>query len=322
MNADQIIARVRDLSFLATTSQFTDIKVLDSVNSALVALLGPAMGRTSGELLTEMQDVAFVTGQGAYAFPARSMLNTARVVTWVDSSGNERPPLKRLEPADAYRFAGSTGDPLSFVMSATGITLYPTPQSAGWVRFRYPKKMGSLVTDSLDGSNYHLNVWTIKAVDYLGTPYVLQVANSSLNPAGVWVGANLDVVSAVNPHKIYMMSNGYSAAVSGAGVNSITMNAISGYATAAALGIQVGDFITVAGTSYVPQAPDEWHELLILYGAARVAMLRKDYALQDKLMTEASLYWKEVLNAAQPRTKQNAKGISAWRGGYRFRHRW
>ena len=87
-----------------------------------------------------------------------------------------------------------------------------------------------------------------------------------------------------------------------------------GQGDALAARVPAGSFLTLTGTTWAPQFPKEWHNLFLRFAASRLAELRKDYQLQQSLLTTAGVVEKELINVSTPRTKQNAKTISSWRG--------
>ena len=78
--------------------------------------------------------------------------------------------------------------------------------------------------------------------------------------------------------------------------------------------VLAGSYATAAGVSVLPQYPKEWHNLLVYFGAALMAYRRKDYSLQASLRQSAQMLQDKLTDVSQPRTKQNPKVISAWRG--------
>ena len=414
MNANQIVARVRELAYIPTTTAFTDQKIIDSVNSEMHLSLTPAILRASGELLTETVDIPLVSGTAGYELPTRTMLSTVRQVCWVDGGGFERPNLVRLELSQVFRYSNVSGDPLAFHLTATQIVLHPTPTTAGYLRLRYSHRMSDLVLDAHLANTESTAVGHVLGRGYPnfplgcvklsfitdGWPWIkYDISSGAPLPEATGTPAAVDVTSCLTPHKLYL-SDIPSAPVTGdtslvqlsqggVGVLDISTATIivltnniagtvlangpfplavsifndgdttvlrgtgiatscdfdgmrwilhlsgAGVAGAAAddtiwptasvidvtSNIQVGDFLTFAGTSYVPQCPQEWHELLCMQGAARMAMLRKDFGLRQQILEQAVHLERELINASQPRTKQNSKFINAWAGNHRSRYK-
>ena len=319
MNADEILVRVRDLAYIPTTTAFTDDKILQAINSEMHSTFSAAVVRASGELLTEVVDIPLVVGQEAYAFPKRALASTVRQVTWVDAAGYERPNLLRIELSQIYRYSQIQGYPLAFHLDATSVHVHPTPSSSagGSIRLRYSHRMGDLVSAAVDGAGQSQAVSTV--VDFVsGSDTVnLTVATNGWPSVAPSTGIvpTVDFTSRNAPHKLTGMDFPVLTAV--AGNTYIKMVGTIGTGLVVA-----GDYMTVAGTSYVPQCPDEWHELLCLFGAARMALQRKDFQLREQLLGLAAGMERELINTSQPRTKQNSKQISSWAGGRRARSRW
>lgn len=310
MTADELISRVRDLAFVAATTAWTDQKILDNANAEADSNIVTAILRASGEMLTDYQDIPFVDGQASYDFPARAMLSTARLVTWVDGNGYERARLERIELADMFKFSKSTGEPVAFALDATSIYPVPTPGVTGSLRVRYSRDLGTLVSDTLASARHN-------AVGTITTATAGTINTAAALDTFCLNGSKVDVVQAKSPHKLLIKDLVVTSFTPGAS----TM-AVGALTAAQALTISAGDYVTAARTTYTAQCSDEWHDMLLYSTAARVAGLRKDWNLMKMRSDSAAEIGEKLIRAAQPRTKQNSKMISAWRGGFLNKYRW
>lgn len=298
MLSAELIQNVRDLSFLPNTSNFADQKVLDQINIAQRMMVVPAIQRALGEFFTETLDILAYPSDGTVRFPSAAIISSARVITWVDASGRESQPLMHKELADIPSLTGSTGAPRAFTLNPNGITVYGGDLS-GFCRVRFPRLPSTLVLIT----NAWLSVNTV--INTLG--YSAEPVNP-IPPAVISIpNSTYDFTESISPYRCL----GSYSTVSGVVLitpsgTQLSLDLIAKFANTC--------YATAVGTTAVPQYPVEYHDLLIYYSAARVAGLRKDATLKQDLLGDASSIQRELLNQAQPRTKQNAKTISSWRG--------
>lgn len=299
MNADKLVIRCKARAFIPETSSFTADSILDEINTALRTLFAPMLLQTNGEYFTETVDLT-PDSSGNVLLPEDSISNTARVLTWVDSNGQESSPLRRIEQGDIGNFS-STGysysaSPTSFALTPDGAKILGFVAGSGAVRCRYSRRPGELVAGT------HTQVLAVTAV----TAGVSFAASSPDGlPAwntGVWDGVDLDLTLKDSPFRRKALDS------------HITHIASTDVWTYTGSMVSKGDVLTIPGTSYMPQAPTEWHDILMDQGASLLANLRKDYALEANRLQSAQRAFDKLLNAAQPRTKQNPKVLSAWAG--------
>lgn len=320
MNADTLVTRAKTRAFVPTTSAFSTQSILDEINTALRTLWVPALLKADGEFFTEIVDVV-PDSAGNVKLPDDSVSNTARVLTWVDANGQESAPLRRIEQGDVGSVANNAGltsvrveqpdgsivvvaitgsggygtAPVSFTLTPDGVQVLNFT-AGGRLRCRYSRRPGELVAGTST---------TVLQVVTVGVSSITTVAPDGVVPvAGTWAGKPLDVTSGKSPHRRQAINSGGYLVNTGP-------NAWN-YASPPTL--YPGDYLTFPGTSYIPNAPVEWHDLLMYYASAQVASLRKDYELETRRLAEAAGIFKELLAAAQPRTKQNPKTLSAWAG--------
>jgi hypothetical protein len=302
MNAQDLVNKARGLAFMPNTSGFSDQDLLDEINIAQQIMLVPAIVRASGEYFTETADVP-VDANGFARIPTAAVASTARMLSWLYDDGHEGPPLIQLSLADV--FSQSSSEPYSdsgpvggatFTFVPDGVQIYGT-QTSGMVRVRYSRSPATLtLLVASPGS-----LWSVTGVTDNGTNWIAAV--TPVYPV-VYMppGVPCDITDATSPHR--MLFTGMSD-----GLGNVTCDLDSNPNRVAA-----GDFVTISGGTYVPQYADEWHVLLLYYGAARIADLRKDSARKQSLLTDAEGIRHELTNIAQPRSKINAKRINAWAG--------
>ena len=318
MNADQLIVRVKARAFVPETSSFTINLILDEINTAVRTMWAEALVKADGEFFTETADL-LPDVSGHAVLPADALSSTARVLTWVDANGQESSPLRRVEQGDIGSVSGKKGSgtimvqqsdgtfvtvtgtsssgygaaPTSFALTPNGAQLFSYTPS-GKLRCRYSRRPGQLVA----GTSF--TVMQVASVN-AGISFTTTTPDGVVPTLATWQNQALDLTSGKSPYRRRVLT----PLLVSAGVNLWTYTGSQ---------VAVGDFLTFPGTTYVPNAPLEWHDLLMYYASATLASLRKDYDLEARRMGEAGAIFTKLLNTAQPRTKQNPKALSAWAG--------
>jgi hypothetical protein len=303
MLVQDLINKIRERSFLPNTTNFSDQKILDETNLCQSMMVLAAIIEANGEYFTEVIDVA-PDPTGFVRMPSAAIASTARILTWVNSDGSESAPLRRRELADINTLqvnGYAVGQPLSFTLVPDGIMTYGIA-ATGKCRVRFSRLPSTLVIP-VAGTNQ----WTLGTPTQVGGNWI-----ASVTPASGLAGS-LDLTDPLAPHR-------WLGQVPSASASTINLGAV-GVADVLAARV-AGANVNLIGQTTVPQYPDEWHSLLMYYSAAVMAGLRKDYGLKQDLLGDATSLRRTILNMATPRTKQNPKIISAWRGHSTSRRNW
>jgi len=149
-----LISNVKRRSFLPTAqTQFTDQKLLDIGNDAVLSTIAPMLRRMDQGYWLEPFDQTLTADTSSYLFPRYAMWNKVNAVHLVDSSGVVVQALNRIEPYNLrWGSDGNTGTPTSFYFEHDKIVLVPAPSSSvasslslrQWI-YRRPNRM---VTES------------------------------------------------------------------------------------------------------------------------------------------------------------------------------
>ena len=295
----EIIEQVRELAFVPNSTGFSDAVLLSRINMAQRMMVVPALNRAHGEYFTEVLDVT-PDAAGFIRLPKDAIVSSARMISWVDTTGRESGPLRKRELADiegAVTQAAAQGGDLCFSLVPDGVQLYGYP-STGSCRVRFPRMPSSLILQGAVATTWKLStapmlagaVYTATVVPYSGT--------------GVAPDAPGDLTDADTPHRWL-------------GSLAINSDNTVNMAEAVARRAQIGSIVTLSRQTALPQYGDEWHDLLCYFAAAVIAGRRKDYGLKQDLLADCVSIQREILNMADPRTKQNVGIVSAWRGHIR-----
>lgn len=310
MNAQDLVTKVRGLAFMPNTSGFSDQDLLDEINIAQQIMLVPAIVRASGEYFTETIDVS-IDANGFARIPPAAIASTSRMLSWVFDDCREGPPLVQLSLADIhtqalsepYSGSGPVGAS-TFTFVPDGIQVYGS-QLTGKVRVRYSRTPSPLVL--VAPATPPSMGWAVSSVTDTSPNWVAGCTplEGSLS---IVAGTLYDITDNLSPHRMLFT-----------GIGASGDNVVCGPDTTPNR-VAVGAVATVSGYTYTPQYADEWHNLLLYYGAARIVDLRKDSQRKESLLTDAENIRRELTNMAQPRSKINVKRINAWAGWSRRGH--
>lgn len=121
-----------------------DDDLLAITNEEIQTFIAPLLVKVGGEYLVASKDVDIVAGTSRYSIPERAIGNKLRDLLILD--GDSYRSLNQLEPEDADQFAG-TGSPEGFVIEDGTVVLFPTPDAAGTLQFKYYKRPGRLLSN-------------------------------------------------------------------------------------------------------------------------------------------------------------------------------
>lgn len=303
MNSDTFLVNIKDRAAIPPAQvAVTDTKILQAASEELIAYVCPLLDQANEEYFTTSLDTPVVSGTASYDMPTRAASGSLRVLKWVDGAGVEAPnPIPRIELPDIGRYSSlSANFPLGFYFTATQLVILPTPNVTGTtsplascLRMYYSRRPNALVTGAGTA------VCTVTGItDTVATC-------STVNATNFATGLTVDIISANAPFKMRMMD----AAITASNATTITIGA--GGMTAA--GVAIGDYITLAQTSYVPQIPLEWHSLLELRTAIRVFAILGDLKGRQEAAAASQEMERKLLAQAAPRSGGNSKKFSAWR---------
>jgi hypothetical protein len=311
MNADELYSNINLRGALPPTVVYwTSTNVMTAADEELLTGLVPLLQATNQDFFVTYKDTTLAASQSMYELPSRNIGGSVDVVTFIDSNGNEGPPLARIPVADIGRYMITTANsPIGFFTTASDINLLPTPASGvtGSIRMWYSRRPGHLVIDALDATSRHTQVATVSSIAYAGGNTTITCSG---NHSGFASGATIDITSYVSPFKV--RAQDVTVTTMTAGTATIVCNGID--LTSYPYSVVAGDFVTRAGNSYVPQGiPVEWHSLLELLVVARILDSTGDDVGAKSVLGAANRMENRLLSISQPRTSGNPKKINAWR---------
>lgn len=257
-------------SLPANDTRFTSSKILSAATLELREGVAPLLTASRAEYLVYPHAVTVTVNQNNYRMPSRAVGGTLRNVNWLDTASNPK-RLRELSMDEVEKIGATTigGTPFGYFVRNYEVVLVPIPNVAGSVQMPYYARPNRLV---LPGESTGGTITAVAA----GGSYLFTVAFASSGAATAFRAATVglggtglvDIVRATPGFETLVAA----ATPNGGGPNTATTIFVS--ISSSALDTtnlpQVGDYLMVAGTAPVPQAPVELHGLLAARAARRL----------------------------------------------------
>lgn len=222
---------------------FTDTRLLSILTFEQMTTLVPQILSAQEEYFVHVVDVPLVAGTSEYAIPERAIGKKLRNVTLVDGAGAEL-PLSRLFSQN-IPFVGPTRVDAFYVQNNSIMLFSSLPTQYVSMRMRYYRRPSSLVAT---GSAARITV--INSGSSTVTVDILP---------GTWaVGNTVDFIDAT-PSFDSLLDDAAITVINNADVSFAALPA----------GLAVGDWLSLSGTTPIPQLPYEAHPLLAQLGACK-----------------------------------------------------
>lgn len=227
---------------------FTDTRLLAMLTFEQMTTLVPQIMKVQEEYFVHVVDIALDTDQTAYDMPERAIGKKLRDVSLVDTAGNEV-YMSRLNPADLKFYgqvntAGSSTWTEVFYLQNNSVMLLPgVPGTYVSMRQRYYRRPSNLV-----------------ATDAAGLITVIDTNTNTVTvTGGTWTtGDAVDFIDSTPSFD----SLEDDAVITGVSNSDVTFASLP-------TGLVVGDWISLAGTTPIPQLPYEAHPVLGQLGACK-----------------------------------------------------
>lgn len=260
----------------------TDSDIVRIASEELQSVVLPFIESVKGEYYTTIENQTYVTGKSGYFLPERATGTKLRDVCLVDTQGNEvllryiaLEDLKSSWAYSPYMFGFYPQDNRIILVLGNNIG----SNNYSYVRMRYFRRPNTLCTTASDG-----NAGQITAIDTNTNEVTLSFAPSS------WTTSTLfDVINSMPPFQ--------------ARGDNQTVTAINGFIlTFSSLpsGISVGDWVSEANFSPIPQIPVEAQRWLETLTSARVLQYLGDPAF-TVFQQQADQNKKDIMQILSPR---------------------
>jgi hypothetical protein len=297
VTADELLAIVKDGGALPPAqTTLTDSKILTAMDSAMRTAIVPWLHGANGNYFLDSKDYTILASTAGYTVPERSMgLDCVKVV---DTSGNELPKLEQYTLSEVDQFQNAGDPPAGFYFTASQVILLPKPGTSptGSIRIYYRTRPGAMVADTVVAAQ-HTAVGIV-------TSLTATVITLNANHNGWPANTTIDLTAKSSPYRL--LAKDVATTTAAAGTATIAV------ATDLTALVAAGDYVTLARTSYVPQVPQEWHEVLQMATISKLRRYLKDYAGASQALAEARMMADDVIRLYRPRASQNQKRWGAW----------
>jgi hypothetical protein len=277
------IIKIRGMVPIAQDT-FPNDKLLDIATDEVRSIVVPSVLATNEEWFLTSQTLAYAT---SVSIPSNAISGSLRDIQLV--KGSRIYSIPRISVED-LNHSDSAQNPIGFIIEDTTVKLYG--ESADSIILRYYASPGALalvedcakiVSSSYDSG---LDITTI---------------TTEVNPEDWSDDFNIDVVSNTPFYKTKLTTVL-------ASVTSSTTLTVSGDQTSF---MAAGDWITVTGTSPIPQIPQEWLPYLAQAVVSVVLEAQGDIELAAKSTERQEKLRKSLLQTIAPRVRGEAKKIVA-----------
>lgn len=263
-SVDQLLISVKQRAMTASNQNlFVDSDIVRFASEELQSVILPFIESMKGEYLVNIQDQTFVQGTAAYTIPERATGTKLRDACLLDAQSNEV-DLPYINPEDLKSSWYATslfgfypqGDQIIIKLGNSSVSGNYTS-----VRMKYFRRPNVLCTTGSGG-----NAGQVVSFDTTAKTITLDFAPTT------WTSATkFDIINSLPPFQ----SRVDNATISGAPAGFVLT-----FTNALPSGLAVGDWVSEANFSPIPQIPVECHRLLETLTAARMLQYSGDPSFQ------------------------------------------
>lgn len=283
-SVDQLLTSVKSRAMTASNQNlFEDTDIVRFASESLQEVIIPLIESVKGEYFVTVQDQTFVQGTTAYTMPQRATGTKLRDVCLVDAQGNEV-NLPYINPEDLKSSWYATalfgfypqGDQIILVLGNLNGT-----GNYSYVRMKYFRRPNVLCTTGSGG-----NAGQVVSFDTVAKTITLDFA-----PTTWGATTEFDIINSLPPFQ----SRVDSATITGAPAGFVLT-----FTNALPSGLSVGDWVSEANFSPIPQVPVECHRFLETLTAARMLQYSGDPSFQV-FQAQAEQQKKDLMFVLNPR---------------------
>jgi hypothetical protein len=278
--------KVRSMN-ASNQNTFTDADMIRIASEELQSVLIPFIESVKGEYWVQIQDIPFVQGQKNYTMPDRATGTKLRDVCLVDNQGNEVllnniniEDMKSSWAYAPYQFGFYLQD--NQVVLVLGNLIGSGNYTS--VRMKYFRRPNTLISTTQAGKIVNINTGTNEVtLDFAPT---------------TWTTTTLfDCINSMSPFQ----SRVDNQAITGIAGFVLTFTSIPS-------GLAVGDWVSEANFSPIPQIPVEAHRLLEILTAARILQYSGDPSFAV-FQQEAEQAKRDLIQVISPRVDGSPRKI-------------
>lgn len=282
-----LLASVRRLAAApsATSTGSADADIITHANEVLQSEVAPFVLQLREDYFLQLKSQTVTAGAGSYRIPSRAIGAILRDVAMKDSAGNYRSLSRTTFDELEELNTSSPGSPEAFYLRGSYVVIVPAPSGTDeTLELPYFIRPNAIITTAYG---------TITAID-TGTRVVTFSQVGTFTPGTTSV---LDLVSSSSGFESLAIDQTPTAVVSG---TSVTLSALP-------TDLAVGDYVCTSQTSPVPQLPAEFHPLLYVKTALRLAESLGNTSRITYLSQKAAAMVEETRKTFAPRVEGEAK---------------
>jgi len=280
----------------------TDAEILTIADSEMSGTVAPLIRRAREEFwVVTAPDIAVSSGTPSYRVPSRALGSALRDVLIVD--GDKLYSAPELPPEEEWRYKDSAGpwhSPFGYFLEGSYIRLLPTPTSSSYsLRLKYYRRPSKLVG--------------LSSAATVSTTGATTITTTATVPSAWGTSESVDIIDSLSPYD----SLGDDLAGTSIATTNVTISA--GVPST----VKAGDYVSLEGTTPVPQIPDAVRPVLVLAtmrGCLDAAGDNEDAAKAEAQLNRQSA---RIGGLIEPRVTGERPVVvnrySALRGGGRWR---
>lgn len=238
---------------------FKEEDFLAFINEELSLNLVPMIMSLHEDYLLFFEDVPLASGQSEYTIPPRAVGNKLRDVQYVDTNGNVY-EMTRVRVGDLPDFQGAyeVNNAYAFYIQNNKVVLTPPvqPSSSGSLRMYYYLRPAEMVPEN--------EVGIITGINTLTGEIAIDRVPSDFN-----VALKYDFYKYESPHRPLDID------LTATGINTTT-RVVTFNPSDIPSDLKIGDHLSIAGQSIIPQVPSDLHVVLAQYVAERILEAQGD----------------------------------------------
>lgn len=285
-----LLASVRRLAAAptATASGSADADIIAHANEVQQSEVAPFALQLREDYFLQLKSQTVTANLGSYRIPSRAIGGILRDVAMKDSAGNYRSLIRTAFDELEEHNTSTPGSPQAFYLRGSNVVIVPAPSSTDeTLELPYFIRPNAIVITAY-GTITQINT---------GTGVVTFSQAGTFTPG---TSSILDLVSASSGFESLAIDQTPTAAVSGTSVT------LSGIPT----DLAVGDYVCTQQTSPVPQLPAEFHPLLYIKTALRLAESLANTNRITYLSQKAAAWVEEARKTYAPRVEGEPKILS------------
>lgn len=292
-STDALIASVRRRITLPDAQNlYTPTDIIGFANDEMASTIIPLIHSVQQEYWVQKIDVPLVQNQTNYTIPVRGIINGLRLISLVDTAGNEI-AFPRLQPENtisAYNWLSpySTATLCGFVFEDDHIVAFPSSivtNPTMSVRFRLERQPNQLCLTTAAGQITQI-VGNVVTVENLPSTWTTSTTFDLVQSTPAFPSKGDDLtISAID-----------------SGLSTLTFNSLPSNAA-------VGDWVSEAGTAPVAQIPFQMFPYLAQCVANLCLAGMADQGPYDEAQRKTALMKEDLLKLLQPRDMGNVQTV-------------